>query len=84
MAKALLNFKVYGNQLTSNYQSVSQILAQALPLVAQAYGEDPSMLQLHICDGQAEGRHLVTDGIFLDGDPILIPTKTHDRNVFKV
>lgn len=48
--------------LTGDYQSVAQILVQALCLVAQAYGEDPSMLLLHINDNQAETRHLVTGG----------------------
>ena len=37
-------------QLTLDYQSVAQIPVQALWLAAKAYGEDPSMLLLHIRD----------------------------------
>ncbi len=44
------SLSVLWHQLTFDYQSVAQIPVQALCLVAQAYGEEPSMHLLHISD----------------------------------
>lgn len=60
-------------QLTVDYQGVAQIPGQALLLVGQAYGEDPSVLLLHISDDQVVSRHLVTGGTLVDRDPVLKP-----------
>lgn len=65
-----------------DYQSVAQIPIQALRLVAQAYGEDPSMLLLDIRDHQAEINRPVTGGILLDRDPVLVPKNWRNGEIF--
>ena len=66
-----------------DYQSVAQIPIQALRLVAQAYGEDPSMLLLDIRDHQAEINHPVAGGILLDRDAVLIPKNWRHGEIFE-
>lgn len=51
-------------------------------MVAQAYGEDPSMLLLDIRDHQAEINRPVTGGILLDRDPVLVPKNWRNGEIF--
>lgn len=42
-------------------------------LVAHAHGEDAGVLELHVADDQVVIGYLVTSGVFLNGNSILVP-----------
>lgn len=67
-------------RLTVDEQLVAQVSAPAHRLVAHAHGEDAGVLELHVADDQVVIGYLVTSGIFLNGNSILVPEGMRDGN----
>lgn len=59
--------------LTVDDQRVAQVPVPAHRLAAHAHGEDAGVLELHVADFQVVIGYLVTGGISLNGNPILVP-----------
>lgn len=67
-------------RLTVDQQRVVQVPVPAHRLVAHAHGEDAGVLELHVADDQVVIGYLVTSGVFLNGNSILVPEGMRSGN----
>lgn len=67
-------------RLTVDEQRVAQAPVPAHCLVAHAHGKDAGVLELHVADDQVVIRYLVTSGIFLNENSILVPEGMRNEN----
>lgn len=71
-------------RLTVDQQRVAQVPVPAHRLVAHAHREDAGVLELHVADDQVVVGYLVTGGIFLNGNSILVPEGDADGKLARI